>query len=79
MCGIAIQDDNKRSEKEKDEMDLVKCDRDVMDVLKLLMDGELSDEDLLPEHLKMKKVKLIKGILTLFPGVAACDEKTERL
>jgi hypothetical protein len=40
MCGIAIKDDKKRSEE-------MKADCEVMDVLKLVMDGELDDKDLL--------------------------------
>jgi hypothetical protein len=42
-------------------------DREVMDVFKLVLDGELGDKDLLPELLKMNKGNLIKGILTLIP------------
>jgi hypothetical protein len=40
MCGIAIKDDKKRSGE-------MKADCEVMDVLKLVMDGELGDKDLL--------------------------------
>jgi hypothetical protein len=75
ICGIAIKDDKKRSGKmevnhddlkEMDEMKLMKVDHEVMNVLKFVLDGEFADEDLLPELLKMNKVKLIKGMLTLF-------------
>jgi hypothetical protein len=40
MCGIAIKDDKNRSGE-------MKADCEVMDVLKLVMDGELGDKDLL--------------------------------
>jgi hypothetical protein len=60
MCGIAIEDDKKRSGE-------IKVDREVMDVLKFVLDGEFADEDLLPKFLKMNKGKLVKGILTLIP------------
>jgi hypothetical protein len=60
MCGIAIEDDKKRSGE-------MKIDREVMDVLKLVLDGEFADEDLLPKLFKMNKGKLIKSILTLIP------------
>jgi hypothetical protein len=60
MCGIAIEDDKKRSGE-------MKVDREVMDVLKFVLDGEFADEDLLPKFLKMNKGKLVKGILTLIP------------
>jgi hypothetical protein len=53
--------------KEMDEMKLMKVDREVMDVLKFMLDGEFVNEDLLPELLKMNKGKLIQGILTLIP------------
>jgi hypothetical protein len=55
MCGIAIENDKKRSGemevnhedlKETDEMKLIKVDREVMDVLKFLLNGEVADEDL---------------------------------
>jgi hypothetical protein len=72
MCGIAIKDDKKRS----GEMEV---DCEVMDVLKLVLDGELGDKDLLPETLKMNKGNLIKGILTLIPRVVACDVKIDKL
>jgi hypothetical protein len=72
MCGIAIEDDKKRSREMKD-------DHDVMDVHKLVLDGEFADEDLLPELLKMNKGKLVKGILTLISGVVACDVKINKL
>jgi hypothetical protein len=60
MCGIAIEDDKKTSGE-------MKVDREVMDVLKLVLDGEFADEDLLSKILKMDKGKLIKCILTLIP------------
>jgi hypothetical protein len=50
-----------------------------MDVLKLVLDGELGDKDLLPELLKMNKGNLIKDILTLIPRVVACDVKIDKL
>jgi hypothetical protein len=58
MCGIIIEDDKKRSGE-------IKADREVMDILKLVLDGELSDKDLLPKLLKMNKGKLVKCIFTL--------------
>jgi ribosome-associated translation inhibitor RaiA len=88
MCGIAIEDDKKRSRemevhhddlKEMDEMKLMKVDREVMNVLKFVLNGEFTDEDLLPELLKMNKGKLIKSILTLNPRVVACDAKIDKL
>jgi hypothetical protein len=63
MCGIAIDDDKKKIR----EMEVNHDDREVMDVLKLVLDGECADDDLLPMLLKMNKGKLIKGILTLIP------------
>jgi hypothetical protein len=39
----------------------------VMDVLKLVLDGELGNKYRLPELLKINKGNLIKGILTLIP------------
>jgi hypothetical protein len=57
----------------------IEDDREVMDVLKLVMDGELGDKDLLLEFLKMNKGNLIKGILTLIPRVVACDAKIDKL
>jgi hypothetical protein len=60
MCGIAIDVDKKRSEEMKD-------DREVMDVLKSVLDGKCANDDLLSELLKTNKGKLIKGILTLIP------------
>jgi hypothetical protein len=57
MCGIAIDVDKKRSEEMKD-------NREVMDVLKSVLDGKCIDDDLLSELLKMNKGKLIKDILT---------------
>jgi hypothetical protein len=80
MCGIAIEDDKKRSgemevnhddPKETDEMKLMNVDCEVMDVLKFVLDGEFADENLLPELLKVNKGKLVKGILTLIPLVAS--------
>jgi hypothetical protein len=88
MCGIAIEDDKKRSRemevnhddlKETDEMKLMKVDHEVMDVLKFVLDGEFADEDLLPKLLKMNKGKLVKCSLTLIPRVVACDAKIDKL
>jgi hypothetical protein len=54
MCGIAIEDDKKRSGemkvnhddlKETDEIKLMKVDHEVTDLLKFLLDGEFADED----------------------------------
>jgi hypothetical protein len=72
MCGIAIEDDKKRSGE-------MKAECEVMDILKLVLDGELGNKDLLPELLKMNKGNLIKGILTLIPRVVACDAKIDKL
>jgi hypothetical protein len=72
MCGITIEDDKKRSGE-------MKADCEVMDVLKLMLDGELGDKDLLPKLLKMNKGKLVKCILTLIPRVGACDAKIDKL
>jgi hypothetical protein len=72
MCGIAIEDDKKRSGE-------MKVDYEVMVVLKLVLDGELDDKDLLPEFIKMNKGNLIKVILTLIPRVVACDVKINKL
>jgi hypothetical protein len=72
MCGIAIKDDKKRSGE-------MKADCEVMDVLKLVLDGELDDKDLLPKLLKMNKGNLIKVILTLIPQVVVCDAKIDKL
>jgi hypothetical protein len=72
MCGIFIEDDKKRSEE-------MKVDREVMDVLKFVLDGEFADKNLLLGLLKMNKVKLVKGILTLIPRVIACDAKIDKL
>jgi hypothetical protein len=72
MCGITIEDDKKRSGE-------MKTDCEVMDVLKLMLDGELGDKDFLPKLLKMNKGKLIKCILTLIPRVGACDAKIDKL
>jgi hypothetical protein len=60
MCEIAIEDDKKRSGE-------MNADCELMDVLKLVLDGELGDKGLLPKLLKMNKGKLIKCILTLIP------------
>jgi hypothetical protein len=72
MCEIAIEDDKKRSGE-------MKVDHEVMDILKLVLDGEFADEDLLPELLKMNKDKLIKCILALIPRFVACDVKIDKL
>jgi hypothetical protein len=88
MCGIAIEDDKKRSGemevnhddlKETDEMKLMKVDREVMDILKFVLDGEFANEYLLLELLKMNKGNFVKGVLTLFPRVVACDAKIDKL
>jgi hypothetical protein len=71
-CGIAIEDDKKRSGE-------MNADCEVMDVLKLVLDGECADDDLLPMLLKMNKGKLVKVILNLFPRVVACDAKIDKL
>jgi hypothetical protein len=63
MCGIAIEDDKKRS----GEIEVNHDDLEVIDVLKSVLDGECADDDLLPKLLKMNKSKLVKGILTLIP------------
>jgi hypothetical protein len=72
MCGIAIEDDKKMSGE-------MKADCEVMDILKLVLDGELGDKDLLPKLLKMNKCKLIKCSLTLISQVGACDAKIDKL
>jgi hypothetical protein len=72
MCGIVIEDDKKKSGEMND-------DCEVMDVLKLVLDGEPDDKDLLSELLKMNKGSLIKVILTLIPRVVACDAKIDKL
>jgi hypothetical protein len=72
ICEIDIEDDKKRSGE-------MKADCEVMDVLKLVLDGECADDDLLPMLLKMNKGKLVKGILNLFPRVVACDAKIDKL
>jgi hypothetical protein len=88
MCGIAIEDDKKRSGemevnhddlKETDEMKLMKVDREVMYILKFVLDGEFANEYLLLELLKMNKGNFVKGVLTLFPRVVACDAKIDKL
>jgi hypothetical protein len=56
MCGIAIEDDKKTSGE-------MKVDREVMDVLKLVLDGEFASQNILPELLKMNKGKLVIDIL----------------
>jgi hypothetical protein len=71
MCEIAIDVDKKRSKEMKD-------DREVMGVLKSVLDGKCVDDDLLPELLKMNKGKLVKGILTLIPWVITCDTKIDK-
>jgi hypothetical protein len=72
MCGIAIDVDKKRSREMKD-------DREVMDVLKSVIDSKCFDDDLLPELLKLNKGKLIKDILILIPRVVACNAKIDKL
>jgi hypothetical protein len=72
MCGIAIEDNKKKSGE-------MKVDREVMDILKLVLDGEFVDEDILLGLLKMNKGKLIKDILTLIPWVVAYDAKIDKL
>jgi hypothetical protein len=72
MCGIAIEDDKKRSGE-------MKADCEVMDILKLVLDGELGDKNLLPKLLKMNKGNLIKDILTLVSRVVAYDAKIDKL
>jgi hypothetical protein len=71
-CRIAIEDDKKRSGE-------MNADCEVMDVLKLVLDGECADDDLLPMLLKMNKGKLVKVILNLFSRVVACDAKIDKL
>jgi hypothetical protein len=44
MCGIAIEDDKKRS----GEMEVNREDLKVMDILKSVLAGECADDDLLP-------------------------------
>jgi hypothetical protein len=72
MCEITIEDDKKRSGE-------MNADCEVMDVLKLVLDGELDDKDLLLELFKMNKGNLIKDIWTLIPRVVACDAKIDKL
>jgi hypothetical protein len=60
MCEISIEDDKKRNR----EIEVNHDDREVMDVLKLVLDGKCADDNLLPELLKMNKGKLVKDILT---------------
>jgi hypothetical protein len=72
ICGIGIEDDKKRSGE-------MKADCEVTDILKLELDGECADDDLLPMLLKMNKGKFIKGILNLFPRVVACDKEIDKL
>jgi hypothetical protein len=57
MCGIVIEDDKKRSGE-------MNADCEVMDIPKLVMDGELGDKNLLPE---------------LIPQVVDCDVKIDKL
>jgi hypothetical protein len=71
MCGIAIEDDKKRNR----EMEGNHDDREVMDVLKLVLDGECADDDVLPMLLKMNRGKLVKGILNLFPQLLLVMQK----
>jgi hypothetical protein len=58
---------------------VVKDDREVMDLLKFVLDGECADDDLLPKLLKMNKGKLVKDILILIPRVVACDMKIDKV
>ena len=58
-------------------MDLLKVDREVTDVLNLVLDGDLADEDFLPELLKMKKGKLVQGLLSMITRVVACNAKID--
>jgi hypothetical protein len=71
MCGITIEDDKKRNR----EMERNHDDREVMDVLKLVLDGECADDYLLPMLLKMNRGKLVKGILNLFPQLLLVMQK----
>jgi hypothetical protein len=48
MCGLAIDDDKKRNR----EMEVNHDDREVMDVLKLVLDGECATDDLFPCFLR---------------------------
>jgi hypothetical protein len=57
----------------------IEDDREVMDILKFVLDGKCADDDLLPKLLNMNKGKLVKGILTLIPRVVACDAKIDKL
>jgi hypothetical protein len=57
----------------------IEDDREVMDVLKSVLDDKCADDDLLPELLKINKGKLVKYILTLIPRVSACDAKIDKL
>jgi hypothetical protein len=57
----------------------IEDDHEVMDVLKLVLDGELGDKDILPKFLKMNKSKLVKCILILIPRVGSCDAKIDNL
>jgi hypothetical protein len=75
MCGIAIEDNKKRS----GEMEANHDDCELMGILKFVLDGECADDDLLPKLLRMNKGKLVKGILTLIPRVVACDVKIDKL
>jgi hypothetical protein len=72
MYEIAIEDDKKRSGE-------MKADCEVMGVLKVVLDGECADDDLLTMLSKMNKGKLVKGILNLFSRVVACDAKIDKL
>jgi hypothetical protein len=57
----------------------IEDDREVMDVLKSVLDDKCADDDLLPELLKINKGKLVKYILTLIPRVSVCDAKIDKL
>jgi hypothetical protein len=54
-------------------------DLKVIDILKSVLDGGCSNDDLLLKLLKMNKGKLVKGILTLIPQVISCDAKIDKL
>jgi hypothetical protein len=58
---------------------VVKDDREVMDLLKFVLDGECADDDLLPKLLKMNKGKFVKDILILIPRVVTCDMKIDKV
>jgi hypothetical protein len=75
MCEIVIDDDKKKSR----EMEANHDDREVMNVLKFVLDGECADDDFLPKLLKMNKGKLVKDIFTLISRVVACNVKIDKL